>query len=470
MQENIDAENHSKPVTVVLGAGTCGLAAGWELCRNGFPATILEKKSEIGGLTGRRIINDNSYEYGTHVFHTDNQKLKKDLCALMGSYMFEFDRGSRLYIKFFNKYFRYPLNGADFIRGLPFHLLIHCVFDFIIYSFLDLFKKDKYANGEEVLKYKFGNKLYTIFFRDYSAKQWGKPLRDLDAEFVKERIPRSDVLKVVKDLTERLGFEKKIKNHALTEKVIGKLHYTKDGIYGIPDQLNKYIVSHGGEVCCGSEITQITPQDESVRIRYKTGEGEHEIEANSLISSIPLPILIGYLPSVPAHVKEAAGRLKYRALVVLGLLVNKRPVTDAICFYFQNKVFNRMAEPTNHGLKTVSDKHSILLLELTCEYGDKVWQFSDDLVESMIEDLTKEDFIDRKDILEAHKLKINHAYPVYHIGYKDDIKVVLDYISRYNNIQSVGRQGQFSYVNIHKTMQMGMEASKTIIKQWELIR
>jgi len=454
-----------RPRTVVLGAGTCGLAAGWELTRNGYPVTVLEKKADIGGLTGRTIINNNIYEYGTHVFHTDNQTLKSELCDLMGSYLFEFDRGSRLYIKFFNKYFRYPLNGADFIKGLPFHLLIHCGFDFIIYSFLDIFKKDKYANGEEVLVYKFGRRLYEIFFRDYSAKQWGRPLTELDAEFVKTRITRGDIFKFVKDLLEKTKLLKKIKSHPLTESVIGKLYYTEDGIYGIPDRLRNYIKSNGGEVKCQCEVEAIVPCGEKVRIMYKTPEGVKQIEADQLISSIPLPVFIKCFSNVPAEVKAAAERLHFRALIVLGLLVNKRPVTNAICFYFQDKVYNRLAEPTNHGLRTASENTSILLLELACDLGDKVWDFDDDLAESMIQDLIKEKFIERKDIIEYHKLKISHAYPVYHVGYQDDLKKVLDYVHQFDNIQSVGRQGQFSYVNIHKTMQMGMKASENIIRR-----
>lgn len=40
-----------------IGAGFCGLAAGYELSRHGIRVTVLEKDEEIGGLAGSFLIN-----------------------------------------------------------------------------------------------------------------------------------------------------------------------------------------------------------------------------------------------------------------------------------------------------------------------------------------------------------------------------------------------------------------------------
>jgi len=448
---------------VVLGAGSCGLSAGWKLAQNGCRVSILENEADIGGLTGRMMYGNNIYEYGTHVFHTDSRELKKDLKNLLGPYMFEFERGSRLYIKFQDKYFRYPLNSMDFIQGLPLGLLAVCAYDFLKYNLMDQFKKE-YSNAEEILTYKFGKKLYEIFFKDYTAKQWGLSPTEIDVDLVRQRITRGDVFRVVKEFIEKLGLGPHFNSHPQTERSIGQLYYTEDGIWGICCGIAQFIKANNGKILLNTRPIRIVNNVDKIFVEYESNGGTDIIEADHVISSIPLPVFIEILSDVPWEIRQAARRLRYRAMVVLGMLIDKKQVTEAICFYFRDKVYNRLAEPTNHGLRVSPSGKSILLAELACNFGDDVWDFSDELAEEIINDIVSEGLLDYKNVLEMHKLRYRYAYPIYHAGYKKDVVRVLDYLEGVSNVQSVGRQGAFNYVNMHVTMQMGIESARAIIE------
>ena len=191
---------------VVLGAGAAGLASSWELVERGVTnMLLLERAPVVGGLLAYVERNGNLYEYGSHVFHTNIENLRNRVKALMGERLFEFDRLSKLHIKFRNKYFRYPLNGMDIILDLPLHVSLHCALS-MLYSNMTwkIFGKEA-TNAAEVLQRRFGYKLYDIFFKDYTHKFWGIPCEQLDKLFALESIPRSDILKVVHDIFEKLG-------------------------------------------------------------------------------------------------------------------------------------------------------------------------------------------------------------------------------------------------------------------------
>ncbi len=79
------------------------------------------------------------------------------------------------------------------------------------------------------------------------------------------------------------------------------------------------------------------------------------------------------LPRPPANVREAATHLHYLPIVIYGLLVNKERALDGLYVYYRDRVFHRVGEPKNAGLKVVPEGHTVLIVEMTCQKGDAKW-------------------------------------------------------------------------------------------------
>jgi protoporphyrinogen oxidase len=448
--------------TVILGAGAAGLAAAWELIDRGAKnVTILERAPLVGGLLSYYEKNNNKYEYGSHVFHTDNEELRARIKHLMGTDLLEFDRGCKLHIKFCNKYFRYPLNGIDIITNLPLYISISCVLSMVYSFFKWKLAGREPSNSTEVLSKHFGHKLYKIFFEDYTHKFWGMPCEKLDRLFALERIPRSDVFKLIHDIFEKLGLGQMFTGHNLTERAIGKLYYCENGIHEIPNKIAALVQERGGKIITNIQLKQILIKDgKAVRIEYSENGSTEVLDVEKIVSTIPIRYLIPlFSPSPNSDILQSASRLKYLPLTVCGLLVKRNPVREAILTYYRDAVYNRLSEPTYHGLQTSPENRSILLAEMT-DYTlqEQNLTSNEDIVRKVIEDLVKENLITQEEVEDSCVFRYKEAYPIYHIGFQKDLARIREYLDHLGNVHSTGRQGAFCYVNTHATMQMAISS------------
>lgn len=450
----------------VLGAGAAGLAASWELVDRGLTQVLLlERAPVVGGLLSSFEKNGNRFEFGTHVFHTNISSLRDRVKALMGDRLFEFDRLSKLHIKFRDQYFRYPLNGLDIIFSLPLYLSFHCALSMLYSNLAGKVLRKEPANAAEVLQQRLGYKLYDIFFKDYTHKFWGIPCEELDKVFALERIPRSDIFKIVHDIFEKLGLSNLNIGHPLAERAIGKLYYATGGIHELADCMASRVKEKGGKIETGVRLNRIViKNNRATAIEYSRNGYSRSVDIGYIISTIPIRYLIPLLTPPPgSEVLDAAARLRFLPLTVCGLLVRRKPVRDAICTYFRELVFNRLSEPTNHGLQTTPEGRSILLAEMT-DYSLNEYHLhsGEDILNAVVRDLIKEDLIREDEVEDSCVFRYEEAYPIYHVGFQKDIAIVKNHLSSLGNVFTTGRQGNFSYVNTHITMQMGIDCARQI--------
>jgi len=449
---------------VVLGGGACGLAAAWEFVSQDATPIVVEKNDSYGGMLSHVAYNGNHYEYGTHVFHTDDETLRNRIVDLMGDKIFSFERAGNLHIKFMDKYFRYPLNGLEVLQQMPIKTSVACVLSLIYANIMKRFRSEEPTNSAEVLINRFGIKLYDIFFKDYTKKFWGIPSEELDAKFAYDRIPSSDVFQIIRDVFEKLNLGKiKTGGHPLSERALGCLYYCPDGLHTLCESIVQEITKTGADVLTSTMPTSINVSNGKVcSVTLKNNEKEWTVDSDYVIGTIPIRYLVPLLnPAPPQDVLDAASRLKFLPLTVCGLLVDKERVRDAICTYYRQKVFNRLSEPTFHGLQTTPKDKTILLAEMT-DYTLKQLDLTTEqsITEQVIEDLCAEGLIDRTQVLDSCVYRYNEAYPIYDVGYANHLKKVQDYLAAIPNLASVGRQGSFLYVNTHVTMRMGMDAAR----------
>ncbi|MBQ8575819.1 MAG: FAD-dependent oxidoreductase [Clostridia bacterium] len=148
---------------LVVGAGISGITAARILAEKGKKVLLIEKKSVIGGACRDEFSEEgiNIHLYGPHIFRTSNK--------------FVFDFVSR-----FAKFSNYQHRVTSYVLGN------YCEFPINLNTLNKLFNKhtvgnvlDKLRNFstegenfEEILKNKIGDDLYSLFYKNYSIKQW----------------------------------------------------------------------------------------------------------------------------------------------------------------------------------------------------------------------------------------------------------------------------------------------------------
>jgi protoporphyrinogen oxidase len=138
-------------------------------------------------------------------------------------------------------------------------------------------------------------------------------------------------------------------------------------------------------------------------------------------------------------------------------------VLDAHYVYFRDRTFHRVAEPTNSGLVVQPPGCSVLLVELTCSVGDDRWTGGQATRRQIVADLAAEGLLAPSDVMEMHVLRTAHGYPVFELGFEPHHQRVMDHLNTIPNLRTTGRQGGFTYPNMHEAMRMGATAAAELL-------
>ena len=101
-----------------------------------------------------------------------------------------------------------------------------------------------------------------------------------------------------------------------------------------------------------------------------------------------------------------------------------------------------------------------MMLEIPCDVGDDVWTADVETLKARCGRELKELGFVLDDVIDAFVVRVEHGYPIYHLGYDDDRRALLAEVERFANVRTAGRQGLFRYVFVDAAMQMGAEAAR----------
>ena len=96
--------------------------------------------------------------------------------------------------------------------------------------------------------------------------------------------------------------------------------------------------------------------------------------------------------------------------------------------------------------------------------NDGLWSMADkDLVALAKSEIEKLGISSSANVVDGVVLRVRKAYPVYDATYKEKINVIKNYLSRFENLQVVGRNGMHKYNNQDHSMITAMLAVKNIL-------
>src|SRR3989338_6497918 len=448
---------------IILGAGCAGLCAARRLQTRGHKVLLIEAEDHVGGLAGGIRIQGNIYEYGTNVFHTTDPQILADVKELMGADLIPYHR--TIQIKFLGNYFQFPLSISDVIFKLPFSTVLRAALSFVLRAVEVWICRPKIETAETVLQRYYGDVLYKIFFKDYIQRVWGIAPAEFSPSFARERIPRFNILEVAEKawalLSRHLGSGHAVRTEGYVEKVAGDLYTTRQGFSLITQKMADRITAGGGKILLQTKAVVIRREGQRVTGVRAVQEGkENMLDCEAVINTLPInEIALAFTPGLGVEVEEQARKLRFRAIVFIGIKVRRTRILRASFMYFREHSFNRITDLSYFGFKIEPQGSTLLVAEIACDPADRLWTDEAMVKEAVVADLLREDILTRDEIEEMHVFRAQHAHPMYTLGYERALSVLLEEFGKFHNFETAGRQGRFQYINTHVAMKMGYEAA-----------
>lgn len=446
---------------VILGGGISGLSCAWHLAESGFEVEVLEAKDSVGGLAGTVREGDYYLDYGPHSFFSEDESVKKTVLDLFDPALEGTARNVKFYFK--GKYLDYPLNAKGVLLQMG---LKSCVLASL--SFLkEKFKpKKKSATGEEQSVEdwaieSFGEYLYRSFFKPYTEQFWKMDCTELSANSIPSHTRTSFAN------TLRLFLRQKVTKDgsSLVEREMLPTYYPNTGYAEISEKFAAKLTAAGGSIQLGSRVKAVErlPQS-SWKVCVERLEGERVIECDHIVSTLGLADFVGMLkPQVPREVLSSSQKLRYRPLVVLGMVTERQNILDCSYMYVMNKPYNRISEMNKFSPHTSPAGENIIAVEMTCQQESPVWSSSkEELFDICIGSLAEEGILQPGEVKKLILVKAAQAYPIYVKNYREHLKTVLNYIADQSGIDTLGRLGEFKYMDIDRCIRRGFNLASRL--------
>jgi len=436
---------------VVLGGGPCGLAAAWHLASHGERVVVVEREPLVGGLCATHVRDGYRFDLGGHRFVSSDVALTQWLERLLGDDLLTSRRKSVVLHE--GRAFQYPLDAKDLLRNLGVRENLRAALGYARARLHHWVAPTPDVTFEDWVTARFGRPLYDTFFGPYTEKLWGLSPREISADWAAERIS----LLHLGDAALRLAGLRSspIRTYAR------EYRYPRLGMGQLYEAMAREVTARGGEVLTGTRVTGLdTVGERVVAVRLAAPAGERRIAARAVISSIPLTELSGQLAGEPNRQYP----LRFRSLVFLNLMLAKETLGDNTWMYVASGRLrtSRIQQPNRRSPAMAPPGKTSVMLEIPCDRGDEVWNASVPELRALADRELRELGVDVGEVVGAFSVKVEHGYPIYHVGYESQRQLLLREVERFGNVRTAGRQGLFRYVFMDAAMQMGTLAAEQL--------
>jgi protoporphyrinogen oxidase len=346
---------------------------------------------------------------------------------------------------YLNNYWRghWPQHPAQLhLHGLPEDVIIPVVKDFV---------EEQHApertvkNYEDWLLASFGRTFSELFPMQYARKYHTTTAANLTTDWLGPRFYRPSLEEVMRGI---------LSASAPQVHYITNFRYPSHG--GFISYLKKFIPM--GNLKLGHEVVSINP-----RARELTFSNGNRADYDSLISSVPLPDLIGMIENVPADVIHASRVLACSTCVLVNIGVNRSDLSKAHLTYFYDEdicfsriSFPHMLAPTNAAPGTGSIQAEV--------YFSKKYKpltgSPDDWIDPVIADLRRCGILRGEDqILFRKSFLLPYANIIFDLDRAAAVKTVHGFLDEIG-IAYCGRYGDWGYLWTDESFKSGELAAE----------
>ncbi len=450
---------------VILGAGPAGLTAAYELSKStGQQIDVIEISDHVGGMARSFKLFNQTVDVGPHRFFSSDARINKLWLEVVEREYKMVNRTTRIYYK--NKFFNYPLKAFNALANLGIWETILCV---LSYFWAKISPPKKINNFETWVVSRFGYRLFSIFFKDYTEKLWGISCKELGTEFAEQRIKKFSLGEAIISL---LPLKKN------THKtLVDQFAYPLQGNGYVYEKMAEKFEKNGGKIHYKQAAKKIELNETSgYRITLVDGS---IIDCDDLISTMPINNLISIFEPATPEITKSAQALKFRNTIILYVNINKEHLFKDQWLYIQDNsaVCGRITNFNNWvpEIRQGNEGNTILALEYWCFEQDAIWSMKEDeLKQIAIKDLITCKFIqDEQEVIGFKSLLVPKCYPIYFGDYKTHLDNITQFFDQFKRLQLIGRYGSFKYNNQDHSILMGHLAARNVLTNennnlWEI--
>tara|TARA_A100001015_G_scaffold264522_1_gene312233 strand:+ start:63 stop:1466 length:1404 start_codon:yes stop_codon:yes gene_type:complete len=448
----------------IIGAGPAGLTAAYKLASLGHQVEIFEASKSVGGMSKTLPMWGQLVDLGPHRFFSNSKIINEFWLEVVENEYTKVNRLTRIYYQ--NKFYHYPLRAINALKNLGIFEALLCL---LSYFKVKLKVNKNIKSFEDWVISKFGYRLFSIFFKSYSEKLWGISCKSIDSDFASQRIKKLSLSEAIKSIFIT-------KNKTKHKTLVDEFMYPNYGTGYLYEKMAKKIKKNGGNINFETPISKIElnyKNENKILLELNTGKSEL---FDHMISSMPLTSLIKSIKA-PDEIQNYAKKLKFRNTILVYLRLDIENAFPDQWIYIHSKElktgritnFKNWCKKINKG-----QKDTIICLEYWCYETDSMWSWENEkLINLAKEEINKTKLVNYDLIKDGNVVRIPRCYPVYSIGYKENLKPIREYLSKFENLSVIGRYGAFKYNNQDHSILMGLMAAKNISQNekndlWEI--
>ena len=434
---------------VVIGAGPAGLTAAFEIVRRGGAVTVLEGSKVVGGISQTVVRDGWRFDIGGHRFFTKVDEVE----ALWHEILPDEDfllrpRMSRIFFE--GKYYDYPLKASNALRNLGVFEALLCVGS---YARAQIRPPKDQDNYEGWLVARFGWRLYRKFFKTYTEKVWGVPVKDMPADWAAQRVKGLSLGNAIVNALKPKRNQKEITS------LIEEFQYPKYGPGMMWEVCRDKVIAGGGNVVMESPVTSINLENgRAVSVTVTRYDGSTVVyPACHVISTMPMNELVTSVsPEAPGDVLKAGHSLGYRDFLSVALVVPEADGFPDNWIYIHESAV-KVGRIQNYGSWSpymVKEGRTCLGLEYFVFEGDELWNDTDEnLIERGKREISELGLVDASKVERGYVVRVKKAYPYYDYTYKENVAHIAGYLEgAAPNVHLVGRNGMHKYNNQDHSM------------------
>ena len=343
----------------ILGAGPAGLGLASRLLRRfeGLEVHVFEQKDHVGGLASSFESEQLIFDYGSHRLHPATLPvIMKDLKELLGDELLDRPRNGR--IRLLNKFVQFPLSAPNLAVNLPPSFVGGVFIDTVLKKFRS--QENKHQSFADFLLSGLGPTVCHNFYFPYARKLWGLDPYDISSVQAELRVSANNFTKILKKLMMKLP--------GVGGDSAGRFFYPKRGFGQISERLAAEVIELGGKIYLTHKIVPTGqvgkhPKEKTLRIKLnneevivvgveksrgvekeRVHELKEDLEADFIFSTIPITSLIECVhPPAPSEIIRSIEKIKYRAMVLMYLIIEKDRFQPFDAHYFPDDqlIFSR---------------------------------------------------------------------------------------------------------------------------------
>ncbi|HZJ72001.1 MAG TPA: FAD-dependent oxidoreductase [Planctomycetota bacterium] len=449
-------------MVLILGAGLAGLSAAWHL--RGRDVLVLEREAEVGGLCRSLREQGFTFDLTGHLLHLRDPSIRGWVTGLLPGGWELLQRSAWIRSHGVLTPYPYQVNTA----ALPLPVRLECLLGFVetlrhaerrgvpvppaapVAPGLPFLAVAPEAAPDEpsfldwVLD-NFGAGFAKHFFLPYNTKLWRRELSEITGDWVSWSIPRPELADVLRGALagneRRFGYNPEF------------LYPRAGGIDALPRAIATGLAP--GVVRTGCAIAALDAGRRTVTL-----EGGERLDAEAVLTSLPLPALARLTSDLPAALRASAAGLRHVSVRVVNLGVRGAPAhPGAQWIYFPepDAPFHRIGLPAALTPAMAPAGHHSLVAEIS--YRPESPPGREESVEQTVAALLRCGLLaSRADVVLTRVVEIPEAYVVF----DRERRAVLPRLLRWfveRRVVPMGRYGAWDYLAMEDSLRHGRDAA-----------